>query len=198
MTPLLRRVLLRSAAAATGVSCAVALTACASAGAGAGGTGSCAATPGVTASTINTGLLYTDSGPTSEGLTAFRAGIDARFGLVNANGGINGRKITYTWRDDQGAAGTNLTQAQELVTRDSIFGLIEGPNGTEAGSADYLEQQHLPVVGLGSDSVWLTHDNMFSWLFVNTTPSTVFGDYVRAQGGTRAAMVGLAGDQGSQ
>lgn len=199
MTSRLRRHLLRSAAAATGVSCAVALTACASStDAGAGGTGSCATSPGVTAGAVNAGLLYTDSGPTGAGLTAFRAGIDARFGLANADGGINGRKITYAWRDDQGQAGANLTQAEDLLTKDSVLGLIEGPNGTDAGSADYLAKQHLPVAGLGSDSVWLNHDNMYSWLYVNTTPSTVFGQYVRAQGGTRAAMVDLAGDQGSQ
>ncbi|ADP79601.1 Extracellular ligand-binding receptor [Pseudofrankia inefficax] len=198
MTPRLRRFLLRSAAAATGVSCAVALTACASADAGAGGRQSCAATPGVTAGAVNAGLLYSDSGPAGTSLPAFRAGIDARFGLANANGGVNGRKITYTWRDDQGETGTNRTQAEDLVANGGILGLIEGPNATDAGSADYLAKLHLPVVGMGSDSVWLTHDNMSSWLFVNTTPSTVFGQYVHAQGGTRAAMVDLAGDQGSQ
>ncbi|MBL7492641.1 ABC transporter substrate-binding protein [Frankia sp. AgB1.9] len=180
------------------MSCAVSLTACASADAGAGGRQSCAATPGVSAGAVNAGLLYSDSGPAGTSLPAFRAGIDARFGLANANGGVNGRKITYAWRDDQGEAGTNLTQAQDLIANGGILGLIEGPNGTDAGSADYLAKQRLPVVGLGSDSVWLTHNNMFSWLFVNTTPSTVFGQYVHAQGGTRAAMVDLAGDQGSQ
>ncbi|WP_049806843.1 ABC transporter substrate-binding protein [Pseudofrankia inefficax] len=180
------------------MSCAVALTACASADAGAGGRQSCAATPGVTAGAVNAGLLYSDSGPAGTSLPAFRAGIDARFGLANANGGVNGRKITYTWRDDQGETGTNRTQAEDLVANGGILGLIEGPNATDAGSADYLAKLHLPVVGMGSDSVWLTHDNMSSWLFVNTTPSTVFGQYVHAQGGTRAAMVDLAGDQGSQ
>ncbi|WP_241255873.1 ABC transporter substrate-binding protein, partial [Candidatus Protofrankia californiensis] len=51
--------------------------------------GACTA-PEVTDSEVKAGLLFSDSGPGASALRGFRSGVEARFGLANAEGGVNG------------------------------------------------------------------------------------------------------------
>ncbi|WP_239381801.1 ABC transporter substrate-binding protein, partial [Frankia sp. CIT1] len=76
------------------------------------------AVPGVTANEIKIGLLYPDTGPLAGGFHAFRAGVDARLGTVNAAGGVNGRTLSYSWRDDASDPATNLASARSLINDD--------------------------------------------------------------------------------
>jgi branched-chain amino acid transport system substrate-binding protein len=176
------------------------LAACSGAGhsAASGRAGSCQA-PGVTATEIKAGLLFSDTGPGASGLTAFRAGVDARLGVANAAGGVNGRKIVYAWRDDATEPTLNLAAARELINDEHTFGLMEGPTDA-SGSAAYLGGQRIPVVGLAGETAWARHNNMFSWhYYVGGAGSTsVWGAFVHSQGGTRAAVLDLALDPAGQ
>lgn len=182
---------LRAAALALSVSSlAIALAACGDQGAGATASSvSCStAVPGVTKTEIKAGLLWGDSGSGASSMRAFRAGVDARLGLVNDSGGINGRKITYAWRDDASDQNINLTSAQQLVDEEKVFGIIEAPGAT-TGSVGWLSQRNIPVTGLASDPGWVNLGNMFSFYYLGKGSSTVYGDVIRAQGGTRAALI---------
>ncbi|MGF7235705.1 MAG: ABC transporter substrate-binding protein, partial [Frankia sp.] len=58
------------------------------------------ASPGVTGTQVNIGLLYPNTGNSASLFGPFRAGVDARLGVANADGGVNQRTVTYTWADD--------------------------------------------------------------------------------------------------
>ncbi|MCK9931330.1 ABC transporter substrate-binding protein [Frankia sp. Mgl5] len=172
----------------------VGLAACTGSGdsAGRAGTATCVA-PGITETEIKAGVLFPDTGPFSYSMRAFRAGIEARLGEVNIAGGVNGRKIVYTWRDDASDPQVNLTAARELIQKEEVFGIMEGL-GAVSGSAQYLADLDVPVIGLGAEPVWAAHENMFTWhnYTLAAGSSTVWGDFIRGTGGTRAAVVDVA------
>ena len=162
------------------------LTAC-SASSGAAAT-SCT-TPGISDKEVRVGLLLSDTGSFSAALTAYRAGIDARLGTLNAQGGVNNRKIIYSWADDADNPDRNSTAARSLVEQQQIFGLMEGATGA-SGSAAYLNKAGIPVTGLGTDPTWGKYQNMFAPFYdVTEGAVTTWGDFIRSEGGTRAVLV---------
>jgi len=58
----------------------------------------------------------------------------AYFDYVNANGGVNGRKITLVSKDDQYIPTTAVAKANELILRDKVFALV-GTLGTASTKA---------------------------------------------------------------
>lgn len=151
--------------------------------------------PGFTSNTVKIGYLYPDSGPLAQALLASRSGFIARVEQQNAAGGVHGRQIITATGDDQGDKGTNLQAARQLVQADRVFGIVEGTTAA-SGSADFLRQQNVPVVGLPAESIWADHryPNMFAQAYVYAGADAgsvdTFGQFVKAQGGTKAAIVG--------
>jgi branched-chain amino acid transport system substrate-binding protein len=185
------RQILRAVTLALSVSSlAVSLTACGQGNRNSAGAVSCATSaPGVTSTAVKAGLLWGDTGSGSATMRAFRAGVDARLGVENDKGGVNGRQVTYVWHDDESDPNLNLRAAQQLVDEESVFGIVEAP-GASAGSLSWLSQRSIPVTGLASDPGWVNLANMFSFYYLGGGTSTVWGDVVRSQGGTRVAMIG--------
>ncbi|SNQ47964.1 ABC-type branched-chain amino acid transport system, periplasmic component [Frankia canadensis] len=185
-------------------SSAAALLAAVAMGAGACGSGTRSASagacdsPGVTPTQIHLGLLYPNTGPSAPGLAASRAGVDARIGLANASGGINGRKIVYEWRDDQDNPTANATAARYLVEQSKVFGILEF-TAVSAGSAQYLTDRDVPVGGLSIGGAWANHPNMFTIGPTTSSAIDLFGNYVRNQGASKAfvlttALSAISGD----
>jgi ABC-type branched-subunit amino acid transport system substrate-binding protein len=147
--------------------------------------------PGVTANSVKLGLIYPDSGP--GGIVATfngtRSGVEARIALQNANGGVHGRKIDLVWRDDESNTATFRTAAHNLVDSEQIFGLI-AQSIVVSDSAAWLSVQNVPVTGTATTADWTRYPNFFHFgnLFNPGSVST-FGDYVDAQGGTKALIV---------
>jgi ABC-type branched-subunit amino acid transport system substrate-binding protein len=101
-------------------------------------------TRGVTATSIDVGVLAVLSTPLA--LTGFDTGVKAAFAPVNAAGGIDGRRINVTAIADDGAnASTDLAAAQKLVLQDKVFAIAFATQSL--ASATFLEQQHVPTVG---------------------------------------------------
>ncbi|MGF7237595.1 MAG: ABC transporter substrate-binding protein [Frankia sp.] len=146
--------------------------------------------PGVTSTSVTVGLLYPNSGPLSSIFQPFRAGVDARLGVANAAGGVYGRKITYDWADDQAEPSVNKLAARGLIEQNKVFALLE-QSTVATGSAAYLHQQGVPVLGTPLETVWSQYDNMFTYFtYLTRRPAvSTFGDYAQARGGTSAAMV---------
>ncbi|WP_241245637.1 MULTISPECIES: ABC transporter substrate-binding protein [Protofrankia] len=147
----------------------------------------------MTSAEVKAGLLYSDSGPGASPVHGFRSGVQARFELANAEGGVNGRKLTYAWRDDATDPSVNLIGARQLVENEEVFGVMEGLQAG-SGSAQYLDEKGIPVTGFAGEAAWSEHQNMFSWHYYSSEKgaSTVWGDFVRSRGGARAAMVNMA------
>ncbi|MBX6390492.1 MAG: ABC transporter substrate-binding protein [Frankia sp.] len=154
-----------------------------------GATGGCRA-PGVSGDRIRLGLLYPDTGNAASLFGPFRAGVTARLGVANAEGGVHGRELEYTWRDDTSRPEANLVAARALVEQDEVFAILESTSAA-SGSAAYLHQRGVPVVGASVEEPWTVYDNMFSYsnLFSGTTAISTYGDFVASLGGQRAVVV---------
>lgn len=146
--------------------------------------------PGVTEDSIRVGFIYPDSGVAAEAFRAARSGVAARIGMANGAGGVHGRKIDLVWRDDAANASMNLQAARDLVNNENVLGIVEATIGA-SGSAEWLDQQGIPVTGLTAEDVWKHHDNMFgrTYQFGRDNTITTFGEFAKAQGGTRAVVV---------
>ncbi len=154
---------------------------------GSSASGSCA--PGVTDSSIKVGLLYPDTGVMAAQFTGYRAGVSARFGVENAAGGVDGRKIDFAWQDDQSDPRGNLQGARGLVAQNA-FAVIQY-TAVSQQSVAYLDEVGVPVIGAADQPGWAAHRNTFTVILTTQTgqSTTTIGDFVRQQGGTRAAVV---------
>jgi ABC-type branched-subunit amino acid transport system substrate-binding protein len=93
-----------------------------------------ASDPGVTASSIKLGITVPMTGIASPGYNKIPGAMKAYFDYVNANGGVNGRKITLVIKDDQYIPTTAVAKANELILRDKVFALV-GTLGTASTKA---------------------------------------------------------------
>jgi branched-chain amino acid transport system substrate-binding protein len=80
-------------------------------------------TPGVTANTINLGMIYPNTGDGARLFGQYSAGVDARLGVQNAAGGVYGRKVVYEWQDDRTDQTGNLAAAKNLTDRNQSFAI---------------------------------------------------------------------------
>jgi branched-chain amino acid transport system substrate-binding protein len=144
--------------------------------------------------TINVGLLSDVTGAYASGHT-MEAGVKARFALQNAEGGVDGKKLTYEQVDTASTVPGTLSAAQTLVQNDHVLGIIGG-NFNLSGAVNYLKQQNVPVVGFFSASQDFGNP-AFTNLFSATGSgnpgflvTTTYGNFFKSQGATRVAGVG--------
>ena len=103
-------------------------------------------TPGVSSSTIKIG----SSGPLS-GEAAAAAGVlkgaDAYFKYVNARGGVNGRKIDFTYLDDAYDPSKTVQNVRQLIQQEGVFALfsVVGTNSNLA-IRDFTNSAGVPQV----------------------------------------------------
>jgi len=104
------------------------------------------ADPGVTGNSILIGGTTPLSGVASAYASVAR-GAEAYFKYVNARGGVNGRKITYKYLDDQYNPSITVQQTRQLVQQDRVFAVFNSL-GTEHNLAirDYLNSVRVPQV----------------------------------------------------
>ena len=84
---------------------------------------------GVTNSSIKFGITIPMTGAASPGYNKVPSAIKAYFDYVNANGGVNGRKITLVVKDDQYVPTLAVAKTNELILKDKVFALL-APLGT--------------------------------------------------------------------
>jgi branched-chain amino acid transport system substrate-binding protein len=93
-----------------------------------------AADPGVSSTQIVIGTTTPLTGPASPGYKDIAPASQAYFNYVNANGGINGRKIKFVVKDDQYNPAKAKTATSELILRDKVFAIFSAL-GTPTHSA---------------------------------------------------------------
>jgi branched-chain amino acid transport system substrate-binding protein len=122
------------------------------------------ATPGVTKTQIVLGATGPMTGAESQ-YEPTLTGAKAYFDYVNAQGGVNGRKIVYKIEDDQYDPSKTVPLTQKLVEQDQVFAIFNSI-GTEHTLAvrDYLNAQKVPqlFVGTGATIIWKQHAK-FPW-----------------------------------
>jgi branched-chain amino acid transport system substrate-binding protein len=93
-----------------------------------------AADPGVTNSKITIGMTTPLTGPAAPGYKDIAPAAKAYFDYVNANGGINGRKVELKVYDDAYNPAKTKVGTSQLINRDKIFAMY-GALGTPTHSA---------------------------------------------------------------
>jgi ABC-type branched-subunit amino acid transport system substrate-binding protein len=137
---------------AIGVALALAASGCGT-GSKTGGT-TTANTPGVTADTVTIGSHQPLTGPAAPGYSEIAPAANAMFSYINDNGGINGRKIKYIYKDDGYDPTRTVNVVKELVLQDKVFAIFNGlGTPTHSAVADYLNQQKVPDLFVASGAV---------------------------------------------
>ena len=84
---------------------------------------------GVTDTEIRIGASAVLTGPLGPQTLSYGAGAKLYFDSVNANGGVNGRKIFYTQIDDGFDVAQSVENTKKLIDDDEVFVLFQ-PTGT--------------------------------------------------------------------
>ena len=104
-------------------------------------------TQGITDTEITIANTAATSGAYAPVGVPFLAGIQAYLDMVNADGGIDGRKITFIHKDDEFDPVKGKAYLQEMVEDEKVFAIV-GDFGTPvvAATVDDLKSYGIPVV----------------------------------------------------
>jgi branched-chain amino acid transport system substrate-binding protein len=117
---------------------------------------------GVTSTEIDVGSIADVTGPLSADFSPVVNGVQAYFSMVNAQGGVNGRRLVLKYQeDDQGSGTTDITAAQTLVQKDGVFAVV-GVGTPFFQGATYLAQTNTPTFGYSVSSDWQDHPTLFA------------------------------------
>src|SRR3977135_3474548 len=88
----------------------------------------------------------------------------ASFNKINAEGGINGRKIKFITYDDAYSPPKTVEQARKLVESDEVL-LIFGPLGTASNSAiqKYMNEKKMPQLFVQTGATKWNDPKQFPW-----------------------------------
>lgn len=133
---------------------------------------------------IRIGNVMPYSGPLSE-FGAIGQAEAAYFDMVNARGGINGRKIRFITRDDNSDPATALELTRNLVESEDIH-LMFGSFGTPGNLATrrYLNEKKIPQLFVASGDEELSQPRAFPWT-MGWQPSfrsegRIYANYIQA------------------
>jgi branched-chain amino acid transport system substrate-binding protein len=142
--------------------------------------------PGITEDSIKLGGSYPFSGPAS----AYRSiaiGARARFKAVNADGGVDGRKIEFVTLDDAYEPPRAVQNARRLIQQEEVFALFN-TLGTPNNLAiwDYVNEQEVPHVYVATGaSNWgadvEAHPWTVGWQPDYVTESQVYADFLEQE-----------------
>ena len=130
-----------------------------SASAGAAATTSSA--PGVTSNSITVGTISTQTGTLASNFSSLIYGERAYFNYINAQGGVNGRKIDYKYALDDAGNPTTFNQlANTLINQDHVFA-VTGV-GTAFFSPNLFVEAKIPTYGYNVTGNWAGPPNLFA------------------------------------
>src|SRR4051812_27552814 len=164
--------------------------------------GSSSDTPGVTDSEIVVGTHMPLTGPAAAGYSKIAPASKAYFDYVNANGGINGRKITYKIMDDGYNPANTQQVVRQLVLQDKVFAILNGlGTPTHTGVLDFLKTNRVPDLFVASGSRTWNQPDKFPGTFGFNPDYTVEGKilatYVKQTfAGKKACFLGQDDDFG--
>jgi ABC-type branched-subunit amino acid transport system substrate-binding protein len=170
----------RGLALAGGVAAAALLAA----GCGNSGGGGSSSSPGITDTTVKIGGHTPLTGPAAPGYSEIAPAAKAFFEYVNAQGGINGRKIEYTYRDDGYNPTKTVSVVRQLVLQDKVFAIFNGlGTPTHTKVVDYLNTSKVPDLFVASGCpCWDDAGKQpftFGWQTSYQIEGKILGDYIK-------------------
>jgi branched-chain amino acid transport system substrate-binding protein len=182
---------LRWQAAAIMTATALAVAACSSSsssGSSAGSSSSAnaaltASAPGITSTTITIGSHQPLTGPAAPGYSEIAPASNAYFQYVNANGGVDGRKIVYKYIDDGYDPTKTASVVRQLVLQDNVYAIFNGlGTPTHLAAVSFLNAQKVPDVFVASGcDCWnapSTYPQTFGWQLDYISEGKILGQYV--------------------
>lgn len=149
---------------------------------------------GITKDQVTVGTTLPLSGTLAYMGKAVDEGMKVYFDMLNAQGGVNGRKIKLVGYDDEFKPPKAVANAKLLVENDKVF-MIVGPVGTPTVLAayEYLAEQKVPIVGALSISDAVSEppkDLLFALPSPQSTEAPAYVDHaVKKLGAKRVAML---------
>ena len=138
--------------------------------------------PGVSDTEIKIGNTMPYSGPASA-YGAIGKAVGACLDMVNAEGGINGRKINFISLDDGYSPPKTVEQTRKLVEREEVLGVVTGL-GTPTNSAvhKYLNQKKVPQLFVATGATKWGQPDKFPWTMGwqpnYQTEGRIYGNYL--------------------
>lgn len=138
--------------------------------------------PGVTDTEIKIGQTYPYSGPLSGYATIAKAQA-AYFAKINAEGGINGRKIKFISVDDAYQPPKTVEQTRRLIEQEEVLFLF-GNLGTPTNSAihKYVNAKKVPHIFLATGATkWGDPKNYpwtMGWQLAFQTEARIYASYI--------------------
>ena len=116
---------------------------------------------GVTASRIVVGGVASLTGPIPAAFAPIFDGVNSYLDMVNANGGVDGRKIDFKFPLDDGSnPSQNTDQVRTLVDQDHVFAVLGVGTPSFAG-AGYLASNNVPTFGYTVSTQWAAGPSLF-------------------------------------
>jgi ABC-type branched-subunit amino acid transport system substrate-binding protein len=143
-----------------------------------------ASAPGITATTITIGSHQPLTGPAAPGYSEIAPAAAAYFAYVNANGGVNGRKIVYKYLDDAYNPTTTASVVRQLVLQDNVYAIFNGlGTPTHLAVESFLNAQKVPDVFVASGcDCWnqpTTDPETFGWQLDYIREGKILGQYIK-------------------
>ena len=118
--------------------------------------------PGVTDTEIKLGQTMPYSGPASAYATIGRAE-QAYFDKINAEGGVNGRKIRLISLDDGFNPAKTVEQTRKLVEGEEVLALFNALGPGQLAIQKYVNQRKVPLLFVGSGAKEWDDPAHFPW-----------------------------------
>ncbi|AYF26854.1 MULTISPECIES: ABC transporter substrate-binding protein [Micromonospora] len=157
--------------------------------------------PGVTDKEIRVGATMPLSGSGAAGGIGTKEGQEAYYAKLNAEGGVQGRKIKPIILDDAYDPSTAQKQMRQLVEKEEIL-VVSGGEGTPnfLGAVPYLERKKVPAIAPYAPSDELGGDknpHIFMATVDYIQEFEILTNYVLQQGTPKKmALVGVSGNVG--
>jgi ABC-type branched-subunit amino acid transport system substrate-binding protein len=160
------------------------LAAAAVVAAGCGSSSSSTSAPGVTATSITFGSHQPLTGPAAPGYSEIAPASQAYFNYVNAHGGVFGRKIQLTFKDDGYNPTNTVNVVHQLVLQNNVFGIFEGlGTPTHTKVVGYLNASKVPDLFVASGCpCWdngTAQPYTFGWQPNYTIEGKILGQYIK-------------------
>jgi ABC-type branched-subunit amino acid transport system substrate-binding protein len=129
--------------------------------AGSAGAAAASTAPGVTSNSITVGTISTQTGTLASNFSSLIYGERAYYNYINAQGGVNGRKIDYKYALDDGGNPTTFNQlANTLINQDHVFA-VTGV-ATAFFSPNLFVESKIPTYGYNVTGNWSGPLNLFA------------------------------------
>src|ERR1700722_8961303 len=130
-------------------------------GGAAGAAAAPSSAPGGTSNSITGGTISTQTGTLASNFSSLIYGERAYYDYINAQGGVNGRKINYKYALDDGGNPTTFNQlANTLINQDHVFAVTGG--ATAFFSPNLFVEAGIPSYGYNVTGNWQGPKNLFA------------------------------------